>query len=129
DRRKLDEILLTKFREKKYDEGLEEAVDFVRTTMRHNVATPAHEGRPAQPAQPGHAGDGGGGINWMWWLIIGAVVLIGIWLISGLIRAFSGMGRGYGGGPGNPGGGYGGGYGGGGGGFLTSLMGGLFGAA
>src|SRR5579884_3425175 len=79
DRHKLDEILLNKSRDKKFDEGLEDGVDFIRTAMRHNVATPAHESRPAQP---GHAGGGGGGINWMWWLLIGGAVLIGMWLIS-----------------------------------------------
>jgi hypothetical protein len=56
---------------------------------------------------------------------IGLCVLLGIWLIVGLIRAFSGGGY-AGGGPGYAGG-YGGGYGGGGGGFFPGLLGGLFG--
>ena len=55
----------------------------------------------------------------MGWVCMGLCVLLGIWLVMGLIRAFSGGGGGYGGG----GGGYGGG------GFFPSLMGGLFGAA
>jgi uncharacterized protein len=129
DRHKLEQILQTNFKEKKFDEGLQEAVDFVHTAIRRNVANPEHESR--QKAQPSHpaGGGGGGGFNVMHWLLIGGAVLLGIWLISGLIRAFSGAGRGYGGGPGYAGGGYGGGYGGGGGGFMSSLMGGLFGAA
>lgn len=62
----------------------------------------------------------GGGTNIMGYVCIGLAVLLGVWLVVGLIRAFTGGG----------GGGYGGGgYGGGGGGFFPSLMGGLFGAA
>ena len=57
------------------------------------------------------------------WLCIGVVVLLGIWLVFALVRAFTG------GGGGGGGGGYGGGGGGGGGGFFPALMGGLFGAA
>src|SRR5262245_441626 len=51
------------------------------------------------------------------WLCIGLCVLLGVWLVIGLIRAFSGGG---GGGAGGTGGG--------GGGFGSSLLGGLFGA-
>ena len=53
------------------------------------------------------------------WICLGLCVLLGVWLVIGIIRAFTGGGGG--------GGGYGGG-GGGGGGFGSSLMGGLFGA-
>jgi hypothetical protein len=59
-------------------------------------------------------------INWTKWICIGISVLLGLWLVIGLIRAFSGGG-------GGGGGGYGGG-GGGGGGFFTGLLGGMFGA-
>ncbi len=57
-----------------------------------------------------------GGTSIGTWICIGVCVLLGIWLVVGLIRAFSG-----GGGAGGPGGG-------GGGGFLSGLLGGLFGA-
>ncbi|MBL8867346.1 MAG: hypothetical protein KF873_08015 [Gemmataceae bacterium] len=59
----------------------------------------------------------GGGIGGYICMIL--MVVLGAWLVIGLIRAFTG-----GGGGGGPGGG----YGGGGGGFFTSLMGGMFGA-
>ncbi|HEV3439347.1 MAG TPA: hypothetical protein VG122_18420, partial [Gemmata sp.] len=61
------------------------------------------------------------GSNIMSWVCIGLVVVLAIWLVIGLIRAFTG------GGGGGGGGGYGGG-GGGGGGFMTGLLGGMFGA-
>ena len=63
-----------------------------------------------------------GGSNIMSYVCIGIVALLGIWLVVGLIRAFTGGG----GGGGNGGGGYGGG-GGGGGGFMSGLMGGMLG--
>lgn len=62
-----------------------------------------------------------GGMSIAGWICIGLCVLLGIWLVIGLIRAFTG-----GGGGGYGGGGYGGG--GGGGGFFTGLLGGMFGA-
>jgi hypothetical protein len=61
-----------------------------------------------------HKGGGIGG-----WICMLIAIGLGVWLVIGLIRAFTG-----GGGGGGPGGG----YGGGGGGFMTSLMGGMFGA-
>ncbi len=61
--------------------------------------------------------------NIMSYVCIGIVALLGIWLVVGLIRAFTGGG----GGGGNGGGGYGGGGGGGGGGFMSGLMGGMLG--
>jgi hypothetical protein len=54
------------------------------------------------------------------WICLGLCILLGVWLVIGIIRALTGGGGGYGGG------GYGGG--GGGGGFGSSLLGGLFGA-
>lgn len=56
------------------------------------------------------------------WICIGLCVLLGVWVVIALFRALTG-----GGGGGGPGGG--GGYGGGGGGFMTSFLGGMFGAA
>ncbi|CAN5415836.1 hypothetical protein BH11PLA2_BH11PLA2_27370 [soil metagenome] len=58
----------------------------------------------------------------MGYVCIGLCVLLGAWLVIGLIRAFTGGG----GGGGMGGGGYGGG---GGGGFMSSMLGGMFGAA
>ncbi|MFQ3650773.1 MAG: hypothetical protein SNJ75_10600, partial [Gemmataceae bacterium] len=55
---------------------------------------------------------------WTSWLCIGLMVLMGLWLVVGLIRAFSGVGGQAG--AAQPGGG---------GGFLSSLLGGLVGAA
>ncbi|MBX9580986.1 MAG: hypothetical protein K2X87_11815, partial [Gemmataceae bacterium] len=63
----------------------------------------------------------GGGMGIGGWICLGLSVLLGAWLVIGLIRALTGGGGGYGGG-------YGPGYGGGGGGFMSSLMGGLFGS-
>src|SRR5205807_8678908 len=82
------------------------------TTVPASAAAKA-EAAPARKANP------------IWgWICLGIVVLLAIWLVVALIRAFTGSGSGgYGGG----GGGYGGG--GGGGGFFPALMGGLFGAA
>ena len=70
----------------------------------------------------------------MEWLCPILIVVAIAWIVIGLIRSFTGAGRGgpapgsyagggYGGGPGDGGGG------GGGGGFMSSLVGGMFGAA
>jgi len=90
------------------DAGLLSAVQFVITDLQGS-----HVSGHTAPQQPGRAstGMGIGG-----WLCIGLVALLGIWLVIGLFRAFTG-----GGGSGGMGGG-------GGGGFMTSLFGGLFGA-
>ncbi len=69
------------------------------------------------------------------WLCIGLAALVGVWLVIGVVRAFTGNRGGGGGGgygPGGGGGGFGGGGGGfgggGGGGFMSGMLGGLFGA-
>jgi uncharacterized membrane protein YgcG len=94
--------------------------------------------------------------NWLLWICVGIAALLALWLIVGIFRAVFSPNPGYGGGPGYRAGpgrggpgygggapgmggpGYGGGagysgggagYGGGGGGFVSSLMGGMFGAA
>jgi uncharacterized protein len=135
DRIELTKILIEKFDAKQYDEGLLDAVNFVGRRLKANGA------RSAAPAViPGAHNEGGGlmatGLGGL--LCVGLIILAGIWLVVGLFRALTGAGRGYGPrgyGPGGPGpggygpGGYGPGYGGGGGGFMSSLMGGLFGAA
>jgi uncharacterized protein len=111
-------------KQKHYDAGVEEAVNFVRDTIRsHGGSTQAApNGHAANPEEGGHRTS-----PIMGYICIGLCALVGIWLVIGIVRAFSHMGGGGGGyGPGGYGGG---GYGGGGGGgFLSGLMGGLFGA-
>ncbi|MFN4261517.1 MAG: TPM domain-containing protein [Gemmataceae bacterium] len=130
-RQELTNILLTHFRDKNYDQGLLQAVAYVEKTMAANL------GRGAEsPATLFGGGDGGGGRSLFGWLCLGLLVLLGVWLVVGLFRTLTGMGRpsypaaGAAGaaGPGYAGGGYAPGYGGGGS-FMTGLMGGLFGAA
>jgi len=142
ERHRLSELLLTHFRRKEYDEGLLAAVKDVRSVLAiapasgRAVVPPTNRNlpaphRPAPPAGPGGAVSGSG----IRWLAIGLVVLLGIGILSAIMRAASSnqprpVGPGFGGpgGMGAPYGGYGG-YGTGGGGFFSSLMGGLFGAA
>src|SRR5205085_4757460 len=136
--------LVERFRNKEYDKGLVEAVEYVRDTMRSNIGKQASNKpavtttRPAQTTPPpaqvqSHRTDSGhtGGIgmdNIGGWICIGLVALLAIWLVIGLVRSFTGAGRSYGGPGGGPGGGgYGGGYGpgyggGGGGGFFSGLI-------
>ena len=134
----LAKLLTDKFRKSDWDGGLTEGVDFVETKLRTNLgrtseATPG-AARPAPPVARGgdaaHVGGDDKGSGIMGWICIGLVVLLGVWVLFGLIRAFTGGGARGGYGPGyGGGGGYGPGYGGGGGGFLSSLVGGMFGAA
>jgi uncharacterized membrane protein YgcG len=129
DRRHLEHILLAHFREKEYDEGLLEAVRYVRSAL----ANEPRSGGAATPAGAEHPGlRGADGAGWsLWhWLGLGLVVLLGVWLLSAVIRALTGAGAqpapgGYTG-PGGPAG-----YGpaSGGGGFFSSLLGSMFGAA
>lgn len=98
------------------DAGLLKATEYVsgelkNTTVAGGGSHAQPGGRPARQASP-----------LMGYICMGLVGLLGAWLVIGLIRAFTGGGGG--------GGGFGGGgYGGGGGGFMTSLLGGMFGAA
>jgi hypothetical protein len=119
DRNELSKKLLSDFREKKYDEGLLDAVDFVAKRLKaHGVRS------SAVPVGGGGMMEGLGGL-----LCVGVLVLAALWLVVGLFRAMTGGGNrgGYAPGGGGYGPGYGGG-GGGGGGFMTSLLGGMFGA-
>jgi uncharacterized protein len=143
DRHELTQILLSHFRKKEYDEGLLKAVRFVHSTLKAEpkqggAAAPVGPGRSSLPHQPpGADGSTGGGLGR--YLGLGLVVLLGVWLLSAVVRALTRAGAprapgGYGGpfgptaGPGGPAG-YGYGPAGGGGGLFTSLVGGLFGAA
>lgn len=100
------------------DRALESAVTYIddvfSTTLKKTgrAAAPVVTGAPAASAT-------GDDTNWIAWVIIGVVALLAVWLVIGLIRAFTSNT----GGSGSPQPGYGGG------GFFTSLMGGLFGAA
>lgn len=121
DRDHLKDLMLEAFKKKDYDRALLEGVAYVQKVMSQNVGRSASGAVPLrQPGAPRvQQGPNLGG-----WLCTGLMVVLGIWLVLGLFRAFSGGGGGYGG----PGYGYGGG-GWGGGGFFSGLMGGLFGAA
>lgn len=146
ERDRLVQKLLPLLKDKKFDAALQDAVDFVSTTLQQNVgktrapsAGTAVPGVPHPPARPAPAPSlparqlPSAGIPIMGWVCFGLICLAVVWVISAVVRAFSGRGGGYAPGPatggGFGGGGYGGGYGGGGGGFMTSLLGGIFGAA
>jgi uncharacterized protein len=147
DRNHLREILLSAFKAKEYDKGLLDGVQYVRDTMTENLAAgqrprQGHAGGPVAPAPPGGEapdvagvprGGFGRGPLILGLLCVGVVGLVIVLAVVSLVRRAVGGGSGGGYGPGG-GGGYGpapgyGGYGGGGGGFLSSLFGGLFGAA
>ncbi len=126
DEKKLRDTLLASFRDAAKekdaakqsqirDTALLASVNFVAEDMKNTtvraMGNPAHSDGPTTQARKTGMGIGG-------WLCLGLGVLLCVWLVVGLIRAFTGGGGG---------GGFGGG-GGGGGGFGTSLLGGLFGA-
>lgn len=118
DRDELRKKLVDKFRVKQYDDGLLEAVAFVGDTFRRHAKLDANpEHRPVAE---------GTGTDWKKWILPGLLILGALWLVFGLIRAFSGMGARGGSGGGPVGGGGSGGFGGGG--FMSGLMGGLLGA-
>ena len=111
-------LMITDLRAHRNDEALRRGVDFVATTLRSHAG---NRSRSSAPVAGNTHRQSGGGVNWIVVLLVGGLAL---WLVVGLIR---GLSRGMGGGQamGQPG--YGGG--GGGGGFLSSLVGGMFGAA
>ena len=122
--------------QKQYDAALAEIVDGIEAALetdlgRRGGALPAQRTPNAVP--PGAAMQGSGLLGWV---CLAVVAILVFWLISAVTRMFRGGGAMPGGGPGGmSGGGYGGGGygpsygGGGGGGFLSSLVGGIFGAA
>jgi uncharacterized protein len=128
DARKVRDALIGGFRKAKEsgdkaarDAALLAATDVVIDQLKNTSAPEA--GTASRTNSSDSGAKKGGGTNIMGYVCIGLAVLLGVWLVIGLIRAFTGGGGGYGGG------GYGGGGGFGGGGFFPSLMGGLFGAA
>src|SRR5262249_335014 len=111
-RRKLRDLLVDKFKEKKYDEGLLEALAYVHDTMKANlkdVPAPQNKAKSAPTAQRAPApapreepqiaqvGGGGGGLNWGGIggiLCILLVVGLVVWVVIGLIRSLTGSRRG-----------------------------------
>jgi hypothetical protein len=121
DEKHIWEIIRTSFREasKQTDEGkrleardsgLIAAIDFIVNDLK-DTEVPVSATTKSDGKKPGGMSVGG-------WICLGLCILLGVWLVIGIIRALTGGGGG---------GGYGGG-GGGGGGFGSSLLGGLFGA-
>jgi hypothetical protein len=125
---------------KKNDAALADAVNFVQARLRANLgrasaakggaAAPAvPQGPPPRPpaAKPNAANPlaQAGETPWLRWVLIGAAVLLGIWILMAVLRGLAAAAGGGGGGRGVGGGG----GGGGGGGFLGGMLGGLFGAA
>jgi uncharacterized protein len=100
------------------DSGLLSAAKHVADQLK-DTTVPDGNKHVSGTTKGGSKGMGIGG-----WICLGLCVLLGVWVMIALIRALTG-----GGGGGYGGGGMGGGYGGGGGGFMTSFLGGMFGAA
>src|SRR5262249_35402721 len=101
ERKKLRDKLVERFKDKEYDKGLAETVEYVGDRYATHfkdkeTATTSQSGGSATPNRKG------GGLvgNWMGLICVGVLLLLGVWVVIGLIRAMSG------------GGGYGGGYGG-----------------
>ena len=122
DRDDLVSMMLARLRQKQNDEALREGVDFVLSTMaRHagtgNRARNAPASAVAAPAREHHTG---GSSSWSW--IIPVLIGVGVvWLVVGILRSLFRGGSTSGTGGMSPGFG--------GGGFLSSLLGGMFGAA
>lgn len=119
DRVTLIQRMLEQLRNKKNDDALIDAVNFISTTMsahRNGAAAPvSSKARSFQKE--------GGSSSWLPTIGIVLLIWVGFSLIRGLFRSMSGGGGGVGGGMGQPG------YGGGGGGFFQNVMGSMFGAA
>jgi uncharacterized membrane protein YgcG len=92
-RDELASSMLSAFKQKQYDQGLEKAVDFVRRTLSANSAaagaaqrssaaptagTTAYPSRPSQPARQGP--------SLLFWLIIGVVAFLAIRFIMRLVN-------------------------------------------
>jgi uncharacterized protein len=119
DRDALSSLMRAKLHAHQNDEALRDGANFVFATMKSHSNLRAHTGSaPAVvPSNPVQQSGGSGG-----WLIPAIVIGVVVWLVIGLFRALSGRmsgGSAMGQAPG----------GGGGGGFLSSLVGGMFGAA
>lgn len=121
DRDALVTLMLAKLRAHQNDDALRDGVNFVSATMKSHTVGHTRTGTALAPAIT-HAAQSSPGSSTGWILQVVIVGLV-VWLIIGVVRAIFGrMGAGAGAGAGQMGGG-------GGGGFLSSLVGGMFGAA
>ena len=117
DRDALLNLMLAKLRVHQNDEALRDGVNFVSATMKSHAGNRTHTGTAPVPVTSRPAQSSGSSTGW---LIPAIVIGVVVWLVIGLFRALSGrMGGGAAMGQ-APGGG---------GGFLSSLVGGMFGAA
>ena len=120
DRDALSSLMRAKLHAHQNDEALRDGANFVFATMKSHTNPRARTGNAPVPvsSQQAHPPQSSGGIGG--WLIPALVIGVVVWLVIGLFRALSGrMGGGSAMGQ-APGGG---------GGFLSSLVGGMFGAA
>jgi TPM domain len=119
DRDVLVASMLSKLRGQKNDEALLEGVNLVAATMKNQVLTRNRGAVQAKSAAPA-TDESPNPWNWVIAAVLGFVVA---WIVVGIFRAiFSGGGNAGAGGGGGVGGGSGGG-------FMSSLIGGMFGAA
>jgi len=134
----LKNVLVTRFRNKQYDDGLKEAVSYVDRTLAANLGSNAAAGtaNPQYNYQAPNSSSGtparpptGSGISWIWWVLL---IGIAIFILSRFLRSrapgSSTYAQRYGGGGNYPAGGYPqGGYPPQSGGFGKGIMGGLLG--
>lgn len=137
DRARVVQRMTEAFKEKKFDAGLTAAVDTVYSTFQERLPRKATAPVPLNPAttraqpavkhvvNPAKAGND----SILSWVCFGLLAVGIIWIIFRVIGALTGAGRGGAANAGGMGGPMQGGMGGGGGGFMTSLLGGIFGAA
>ena len=121
-RTELANLMIEQFKKKEFDAGLLTVVNEVSKTLQAKglAAKPGTE-RVAAKSGTDQAAESTAVPElpaWTSWLCIGLMALLGVWLVVGLIRAFSGAGQ-IAGQPAGAGGG----------GFFSSLLGGLVGAA
>jgi uncharacterized protein len=110
-----------------HDVGLKKAVDYAGEQLKGTAAKTKSSAKHANHTSDASHEIGGKamGSGILGWVCLIGVVLLGVWLVVGVVRALAGgFGGGGMGGPGMMGGG----YGGGGGGFMSSLLGGMFGS-
>ena len=116
DRDALSSLMRAKLHAHQNDEALRDGANFVFATMKSHTNPRARTGNAPVPVSS-HSAQSSGGTGG--WLIPALVIGVVVWLVIGLFRALSGR----------MGGGSAMGQAGGGGGFLSSLVGGMFGAA
>ena len=117
DRDALVTLMTAKLRAHQNDEALRDGVNFVSATMKSHAGNRNRPGTAPVPVASHPAKSSGGGMGW---LIPAIIIGLVVWVVIGLIRAISSRASG---GPamGQTGGG--------GGGFMSSMIGGMFGAA